>query len=147
MENGVFVDKFGPNGDQVERFIEAADDLPFEIIEKVSEEIRSKEYQLAEDEVFNARFSAARHSAVESAARNLIRDLRLSFPMPATTRERGIMNDFSEMVRSAVFALAARPELDDATVGTLVDPFASRLNFEWRSRGVSTKSEGEAGLG
>ena len=50
---------------------------------------------------------------------------------------------FGSMVKVALFAIEARPELCDETVALLVDPFVELLDFEWRSWGVS--AEGDLG--
>lgn len=140
-------DRYGDNHEQVESFLDVACSLQFEFVEPIVAETRSQEVRDAQDALFAVRFSAARHSAVESASRTLVRTLREEFPTPTTAAERVVLNSFTGMLNSAVFAFASRPVVGDETVGLVVDPFASRLGFEWRSWGVSVNGDLEGHRG
>lgn len=132
--------KFGPNGEQVERFLEKARAIEFDWVEELSRISTTRDVTNAKMSSNSVPRSAARSSAVRSAAQGLVRDLVRRFPRPLTTREKMMLGDFTLLLRAAVLALESRPELDDDTVGLVVDPFASRLGFEWRSWGVGPES-------
>ncbi|WP_028708012.1 hypothetical protein [Propionicicella superfundia] len=134
------VSKFGPNGEQMERFIEAAQRIPFEQVESIAAATAMPAVRDAESSLHGVRHSAARYSAVDSAARKLIRLLRQKYPTPTSTAERMPLGYFTSLLTSAVFAFASRPQVDDDTVALVVDPFTEPLGFEWRSWGVSTES-------
>ncbi len=132
--------KFGANGDQVVRFLEKARELSFAHVEPIDAETRGTEVRDASLRIFDVPLSASSNAAVESAVRNLERDLRKKFPPSTTTAERLVLGSFTSLLGAAVFALASRPKLDDDTVGLVLDPFAERLGFEWRSWGVSSEA-------
>lgn len=128
--------KFGPNGEQLERFVEATASLRFDDMAQVIAEMRSPAVSEAHHRAVTWSLPAARRSAIDKAARDAVRSLRHMFPKPTTTAERAPLGTYTMLLRAAVFAVALRPELGDETVGLLVDPFAERVGFEWRSRGI-----------
>ena len=132
--------KFGANGEQLVRFLDAAQELSAEHVEQIVAETRGIEVRDARSRISDAPQSAASIAAVESAVRDLVKALRGKFPPNATTAERMAIRSFTSLLGSAVFALASRPKLDDNTVGLVLDPFAERLGFEWRSWGVSSEA-------
>jgi hypothetical protein len=133
--------KFGPNGDQVEQFIGAARVLGFDSVEPVQAVLSSRAVQDAQDTVLAMQLPASQHSAIDSASRSLIRSLRGLFPQPSSTSARLDMASYMDLLNSAVFAFASRPVVGDETVGLVVEPFTSRLGFEWRSWGVSVNGD------
>lgn len=133
--------RYGDNHEQFERFVEVAGSLRFEFVEPVVAETESQEVWDAQDALFAVRFSAAQRSAVDSASRKLVSTLLRQFPEPSSTGERFTINRFTGMLSSAVFAFASRPVVADDVVGLVVDPFTSRLGFEWRSWGVSVNGD------
>lgn len=128
--------RLGGNEDQVIRFIDAARNLSAEDIEPVVVGSRGQEVRDASLRILDVPRSASHYAAVASAVRGLERDVRAKLPQPTTTAERMTMGSFTSLLASAVFALASRTQLDDDTVALVVDPFAKRLGFEWRSWGV-----------
>lgn len=130
------ISRLGGNEEQVRRFIDAAQSLSSADIEPVVAVSRGQEVRDARSRISDVPRSASHHAAVESAVRGLVRDVRAKLPPSATTAERMTMRSFTSLLGSAVFALASRTQLDDDTVALVVDPFAKRLGFEWRSWGV-----------
>lgn len=130
------VSRLGGNEAQVHRFIDAAQRLSSADIEPVVAVSRGQEVRDARSRISDIPRSASHYAAVESAVRGLVSDLRAKLPQPTTTAERMAMGSFTSLLGSAVFALASRPQLDDDIVALVVDPFAKRLGFEWRSWGV-----------
>lgn len=133
--------EFGPNSDQVARFIEAAEALEYEHVAEIVGGQHEQDARDARDRVRRAPRSAARHSAIESAARAVLSTVLQRFPESTSTAERLQRVGFGTMLNTAVHALAARPGLDDETVGVVVDPFAAPIGFEWRSWGVRAEAE------
>lgn len=128
--------KFGPNGEQVARFIEAARDFPFESVESAVALTRDPLVRNARQRISQTTLSAAQHSAIDSAVRSLVRHLHQTHPPAVSTGEQFAQNRFHSMLTSAAFGLAARPELEDDIIALVVDPFATALDFEWHSWGV-----------
>jgi hypothetical protein len=133
-------ERFGPNGEQVERFLEAAQKLTFDDVAPLSKISNQQELQDPWMRVLHTPRSAARYSAISSAAMKLVRSLRHKYPRPASTAENLVMNGFTLFLRVAVSAFAFRPQLGDEVVGPIIDPFAERLGFEWRSWGVTAET-------
>ena len=133
--------KRGGNEEQVRRFIDAALSLGSADIEPVVAISRGQDVRDARSRISDVPRSASHYAAVESAVRGLVRDLRAKLPQPTTAAERMTMRSFTSLLGSAVFALASRTQLDDGTVALVVDPFAKRLGFEWRSWGVHSATK------
>lgn len=129
--------KFGPNSEQVARFMEAAPRLSFDDVGAIVAETRGPECREARDLVTRARQCRAHAPAISSASQKMVGEVLRGLPRATSTAERMTMNSFSFALKDAVDALAARPEVDDDTVALIVDPFATRLGFEWRSWGPS----------
>ncbi|GAB2566378.1 hypothetical protein [Leucobacter ruminantium] len=128
--------KLGGNEEQVRRFIDAAQSLSSSDIEPVVTATRRQEVRDAGSRILDVPRSASHYAAIESAVRGLEKDVRAKLPQSTTTAERMTMGSFTSLLGLAVFALASRTQLDDNTVALVVDPFARRLGFEWRSWGV-----------
>lgn len=128
--------KFGPNGEQVERFIASVQGLEMDDVEAIARAYVNKEIREALRTVRGGH-PAARYSALDSAARELVTSTRSILPRATSTAERVVLNNFSELLRAAVFAFASRPKVADAVVAAVVDPITEPLGFEWRSWGVS----------
>lgn len=130
------ISRLGSNKEQVHRFIDAAERLSSADIEPVVTGTRGPEIQDARSRISDLPRAADHFAAIESVSRGLVSDLRAKLPSSATSAERVAVESFTSLLRSAVFALASRTRLDDDTVALVVDPFAKRLGFEWRSWGV-----------
>ncbi|MFK4791671.1 hypothetical protein [Microbacterium sp. ZW T5_56] len=132
------MNKLGINGDQVAEFVQAARTLPAEAVTLVESATRGKDVRDAQRRVLKVRWSAAHSSALTSVAADLIQELRRSYPPTSNTAERFTLNSVTLSLKIAVLALAARPKLDEETVGLVVDPFTDILGYDWRSTGVSS---------
>ncbi|MFT4232154.1 MAG: hypothetical protein QM606_05185 [Leucobacter sp.] len=132
------VDKYGPNSEQLQRFVDAAQALTAEHVAPIAAVAIEPAVSDAEERVIRLKRSAARHSAIDSAARRLVSTVLKSIPPAETPAERMTRVEFGLFLKSAVFAFAARPELDDDTIGLIVDPIAEPLGFEWRSWGAGS---------
>lgn len=135
------ISRLGGNEEQVILFLDAAQNLSAEDIEPVVAGSRGPEVRDARSRISDVPRSAAHFAAVDSAARDLVRDVRSKLPPSATTTERVAVGSFTSLLGSAVFALASRTQLDDDTVSLVVNPFAKRLGFEWRSWGVHSATK------
>ncbi|MFT4136331.1 hypothetical protein [Microbacterium sp.] len=138
------VNKYGPNSEQLQRFVDAAQALTAEHVAPIAAITREPAVRDATRRVIRVKRSAARHSAIDSAARRLVSTVLKSVPPAETAAERMTRVEFGSLLEVSVFAVAARPELDDDTIGLIVDPIAEPLGFEWRSWGVGSTTASDA---
>lgn len=131
--------KLGNNEEQVRRFIDAAHSLSSADIQPVVAVSRGPEVRSARSVISVVPRTVDHSLAIESAALGLVRDVRAGLLPSTTDAERITVGSFSVLLRSAVFALALRTSITEETVAHIVDPFAERLGFEWRSSGERSR--------